>query len=164
MSTSVLVGVDIGTSSAKGAAYDPDGRALGTVEIAYRHETPRRGWAEADATAWWRATCRILRSLADAVRPARIDGVAVTGQAPTLLAVDASGRPLRPAILWLDVCSETEVDALAAQVGPEGEQISGNRFHAYYLGSKLAWLRRHEPALFERPIAILQSHSYPVLR
>jgi len=164
MATSVLVGVDIGTSSAKGAAYDVDGRSLAVAEIAYRHEAPRRGWAEADAEAWWAATCRILRSLADAVRPARIDGVAVTGQAPTLLAVDASGRPLRPAILWLDVRSEAEVDALASQVGLDGERISGNRFHAYYLGPKLAWLRRHEPALFERPIVILQSHSYPVLR
>lgn len=164
MSTSVLVGVDIGTSSAKGAAYDPDGRALGTVEIAYRHETPRRGWAEADATAWWRATCRILRSLADTVRPAQIDGVAVTGQAPTLLAVDASGRPVRPAILWLDVRSESVAEEIAARVGPEGERVSGNRVHAFFLGPKLAWLRRHEPARFERPLTILQSHSYPVMR
>src|SRR5258708_35915713 len=97
MSTSVLVGVDIGTSSAKGAAYDPDGRALGTVEIAYRHETPRRGWAEADATVWWRATCRILRSLADTVRPAQIDGVAGTGPAPPPLPAGAGGAPARPA-------------------------------------------------------------------
>src|SRR5512144_2306281 len=96
MATSVLIGV----------AYDPDGRCLGTTEIAYRYETPRRGWAEADAGSWWRATCRILRTLADTVRPAQIDGVAVTGQAPTLLAVDATGRPARPAILWLDVRSE----------------------------------------------------------
>src|SRR5712691_8514952 len=124
MATSVLVGVDIGTSAAKGAAYDVDGRSLAVAEIAYRHEAPRRGWAEADADAWWTATCRILRSLADAVRPSRIDGVAVTGQAPTLLVVDAAGRPLRPAILWLDVRSEAEVDALATRVGPEGEQIS----------------------------------------
>ena len=164
MATSALVGVDIGTSSAKGAAYDVDGRRLAAVEIAYRHEAPHPGWAEADANAWWAATCRILRSLTDEVRPARIDGVAVTGQAPTLLAVDAAGRPLRPAILWLDVRSETEVEALAAAVGPEGERVSGNRFHAYYLGAKLAWLRRHEPALFDRPITILQSHSYPILR
>src|SRR6266851_3531788 len=146
MSTSVLVGVDIGTSSAKGAAYDPDGRALGTVEIAYRHETPRRGWAEADATAWWRATCRILRSLADTVRPAQIDGVAVTGQAPTLLAVDASGRPVRPAILWLDVRSESVAEEIAARVGPEGERVSGNRVHAYFLGPKLAWLPEIKPS------------------
>src|SRR5260370_586139 len=90
MSTSVLVGVDIGTSSAKGAAYDPDGRALGTVEIAYRHETPRRGWAEADATAWWRATCRILRSLAATARPAPADG------APGAPAYDCRTRAWSP--------------------------------------------------------------------
>src|SRR5258705_12008807 len=97
MSTSVLVGVDIGTSSAKGAAYDPDGRALGTVEIAYRHETPRRGWAEADATAWWRATCRILRSLADTVRPAQIDGVAGARPAPPPPPGGAGRAPRAPA-------------------------------------------------------------------
>src|SRR5258705_8817581 len=97
MSTSVLVGVDIGTSSAKGAAYDPDGRALGTVEIAYRHEMPRRGWAEADATAWWRATCRILRSLAETVRPAQIDGVAGNRPAPPPPPGGARRRPPPPA-------------------------------------------------------------------
>src|SRR4029077_13191920 len=155
MSTSVLVGVDIGTSSAKGAAYDPDGRALGTVEIAYRHETPRRGWAEADATAWWRATCRILRSLADTVRPAQIDGVAVTGQAPTLLAVDASGRPVRPALLWLDGPRESGGGESGGRGGGEGERVSGTRVHAFFLAPKLAWLRRHEPARFERPLTIL---------
>lgn len=164
MATSALVGVDIGTSSAKGAAYDPEGRLLGSAEVAYRHETPRRGWAEADAAAWWRATCRILRSLADTVRPARVDGVAVTGQAPTLLLVDAAGRPLRPAILWLDVRSETEAEEIGAQLGAAGEALAGNRIHAYFLGPKLAWLRRHEPERFERPLAILQSHSYPILR
>ncbi|MFI5325962.1 MAG: FGGY family carbohydrate kinase, partial [Candidatus Rokuibacteriota bacterium] len=122
MATPVVVGVDIGTSSAKGAAYDVDGRRVAATEIAYRHDVPRPGWAEADAEAWWTATCRILRALADAARPARIDGIAITGQAPTLLLVDDAGRPLRPAILWLDVRSEAEVEPLAARVGPEGER------------------------------------------
>jgi xylulokinase len=164
MATSVLVGVDIGTSSAKGAAYDVDGRSLAAAEIAYRYEAPRPGWAEAEADAWWTATCRILRSLADTVRPSRIDAVTVTGQAPTLLVVDAAGCPRRPAILWLDVRSEGLVEEVAARVGPEGERVSGNCVHAYYLGPKLAWLRQHEPALFAQPVSILQSHSYPVLR
>jgi xylulokinase len=164
MATSVLVGVDIGTSSAKGAAYDVDGRGLAAAEIAYRYEAPRPGWAEAEADAWWTATCRILRSLADTVRPSQVDAVTVTGQAPTLLVVDAPGRPQRPAILWLDVRSEGLVEEIAARVGPEGERVSGNRVHAYYLGPKLAWLRQHEPALFAQPVSILQSHSYPVLR
>jgi xylulokinase len=53
---------------------------------------------------------------------------------------------------------------MAARVGAEGERIAGNRVHAFYLGPKLAWLRRHEPARFERPLTLLQSHSYPVMR
>lgn len=164
MATQVLAGVDIGTSSAKGAAYDAGGRCLASAEVAYRYQMPQRGWAEADAETWWQATRGILRSLAQSVHPEPIDAVAVTGQAPTLLVVDGDGHPLRPAVLWLDVRSEGEVAAVAARVGPEAERIAGNRLHAYYLGPKLAWLRRHEPALFTGPVGILQSHSFPVLR
>jgi xylulokinase len=164
MARLVLAGVDIGTSSSKGAAFDEGGRCLASAEVAYRYESPRRGWAQADAEAWWEATREILHVLVQSVRPAVIDAVAVTGQAPTLLLVDEAGSPIHPAILWLDVRSEGLVEDIARRAGPDGERAAGNRFHAYYLGPKLAWLRRREPQLFEHPVTVLQSHSYPVLR
>ncbi len=159
-----LLGVDIGTSSAKGAAFDLAGAVLAQVEIPYAHAAPRRGWAESDAEAWWSAARDILRRLAGAVAPARVEGIGITGQAPTLLAVDAGGAPLRPAILWLDVRSEAQSAELGARLGPAAEGWSGNRMHAYYLGPKLVWLQRHQPEVHAATATVLQSHSYPVLR
>lgn len=156
--------MDIGTSSAKGAAFDRAGRCLASTEIPYRYEAPYPGWAEADAEVWWQAARSILASLVNSVGPDVVEAVGVTGQAPTLLLVDGAGRPLRPAVLWLDVRSEEAVEAVAARVGPEAEGTAGNRLHAYYLGPKLAWLRHHEPTRFVEGVGILQSHSYPVLR
>lgn len=160
----VLLGVDLGTSAAKGAAFDLAGRCLATEDAAYRYAVPEPGWAEADAEAWWRAARDILRRLTAAVGRDAVEAVAVTGQAPTLLAVDADGHPLRPAILWLDVRSEDEVTALAARLPVDAERLAGNRLHEYALGPKLAWLRRHEPARYAATATVLQSHSFPVLR
>jgi xylulokinase len=164
MAVGSLLGVDVGTHSAKGCAFDRDGRVLAAAEIAYQHDTPAPGWAEMDAERWWHATRDILRALTSAPGVQPIDALGVTGQAPTLVAVDADGRPLRPAILWLDVRSEADAAALAARLGPEAEALGGNRVHAYYLGPKLAWLRDHEPTVLERAATILQSHSVPVMR
>ena len=162
MTARVLLGVDVGTTSAKGAAFDLDGRLLAQETIAYAHRVPAAGWAEADADSWWDAVCRILGGLAAA--GGRVEAVGVTGQAPTLLAVDADGRPLAPAILWLDVRAEEEATALADAMGPRAEAIGGNRLHAYYLGPKAVWLRRHAPEVWARTATFLQSHSFPVLR
>lgn len=164
MTTRVLLGVDIGTSSAKGAAFDLAGQVLARAEVAYTHAMPGRGWAEADADVWWSAAREILGRLAALIASTTVEGVGITGQAPTLLAVDAHGTPLRPAILWLDMRSELEASELSAGLGPAAEASSGNRLHAYYLGPKLAWLRRHEPDVHAATATVLQSHSYPVLR
>ena len=158
-----LVGLDLGASSAKGAAFDLSGRCLAAEESAYRHAAPQAGWAEADAESWWRATGDVLRRIAAAVGRDNVEAVAVTGPAPTLLAVDAHGQPLRPAILSVDVRSAGEVAPMAARL-PEAERIGGNRLHAHSLGPKLAWLQRHEPEVYGAAAAVLQSHSYPVLR
>jgi xylulokinase len=162
MTARVLLGVDVGTTSAKGAAFDLDGRLLAQETIGYAHRAPAAGWAEADADAWWDAGRHLLGALA-ARAGGRVEAVGVTGQAPTLLAVDADGRPLAPAILWLDMRAEAEAAALAASMGPRAEAIGGNRLHAYYLGPKAVWLRRHAPDVWERTATVLQSHSYPVM-
>ena len=109
MAGSALLGVDLGTSSVKGVAFDLTGLALASREIPCGYTIPRPGWAEADALGWWDAVCSILRGLTAAVGAQRVAAVGITGQAPTLLPVDQDGVPVDRAILWLDVRSAAEV-------------------------------------------------------
>jgi xylulokinase len=95
----------------------------------------------------------------------RVEAVAVTGQAPTAVLVDAGGRALRKAILWLDVRAAAEAQAIDAALGPgRAQAIGGNRMHAYYLGPKLAWLRAAEPETFARAALVVQSHAFVAMR
>ena len=60
MAIGSLLGLDLGTHSAKGCAFDGDGHVLATAEIPYQHDAPARGEAEMDPERWWDATREIL--------------------------------------------------------------------------------------------------------
>ncbi|HEX8789851.1 MAG TPA: FGGY family carbohydrate kinase [Polyangiaceae bacterium] len=160
-----FLGVDVGTTGVRAGAVDEHGRVLAEASESWRHDAPRAGWAEADPDAWWAAVARACRSVVERVGADRIEAVAVVGQAPTAVLVDASCRPLRPAILWLDVRASEEAHALDAALGPgRAEAIGGNRMHPYFVGPKLAWLRAHEPQALDQAALVLQSHAFVAMR
>jgi len=99
----LLLGVDIGTSSAKGVVARADGRIVAQAQTPHSASLPRPGWVEHDAeTAWWGDFLTIAHELtAQSAGLGRIVGVGISGIGPSLLPVDAEGRALRPAILIL---------------------------------------------------------------
>jgi xylulokinase len=160
-----LLGIDIGTTGVRAAAFDADGSVLAEAREAGGYTTPFPGHAEAAADDWWAQVCACCSRLAGSMSLASVEAVAVTGQAPTAVVIDGEGRPLRPAILWLDVRSDAEATAIDESLGPGGAlALGGNRMHAYYLGPKLAWLQAHEPGLLDRAALVLQSHAFVVLK
>ena len=101
MSSSALVGIDIGTSSAKGVAVDPaSGRVLAGAESSYPLSSPHPGWMEQHPQEWLTATQLVLDSLKAEVT--EILGIGFSGQMHGLVCLDAAGEVIRPAILWND--------------------------------------------------------------
>ena len=161
----LLLAIDVGTTGVRAAVFDLAGRAVAEGGEECEPRALGEGRVEADAERWWEATRRVLVGIGRQAELARIEAVGVTGQAPTAILVDADGRPLRPAIVWLDVRAREEARGLDASLGPgRAEEIGGNRMHAYYLGPKLAWLRAHEARSLDRAAFVLQSHAFLVFR
>ncbi len=149
----------------RGAIYDERGAVLADHAVPCGYATPRAGWADGDADAWWSAVIAILGALSAKVSLETIDAIGVTGQAPTAVLVDGEGATIRPPILWLDTRADDEARAIDVALGRgRSEQIGGNRAHAYFLGPKLAWLRAHEPEAMERAAHVLQSHAFLVMK
>ena len=87
----------------------------------------------------------------------------ISGQAPTLLAVDAAGRPLAPALLWLDRRSEPECAWLRTTVGQaQITRTNGGRIDPYYLAPKLLWFKTNRPDLHRTTHQVLQANGYLV--
>ena len=159
----LLVGIDVGTSSVKAVLIGVDGtlHATGMAEYPLHHIRP--AWVEQDPEDWWRGTCAALReALAKVPHGAeRVLGVAVSCQAPTLLALDHSGQPLRPAMIWMDRRAEAETLRLAELMGADQiYRVTGNRPDALYVAARLLWLQNHEPEVLKRTWQFAQVNGY----
>src|SRR5215470_3970497 len=144
-----LVGLDVGTSGVKGVVIDPDGAVLARVEAGYPLSTPQPGWAEQDPEDWVRATESVLAQLRSSVgTPA---GIGLSGQMHGLVALDAGGSVLRPAILWNDQRTAAECAEIERTIGLERLiALTGNRALPGFTAPKLLWLRTHEPDVYSR--------------
>jgi xylulokinase len=160
--TDAVLGVDVGTTAVKAAVVAADGLVLGEASVEYPTRYVRPGWVEQDPEDWWRAACGAIRS---ALAGRQVAAVCVSAQAPTLLPADENGRPLRPALIWMDRRAEAECARLREALGEEVVlRVTGNRIDPYFVAPKLLWFREHEPQLFARARVYLQATGYLVQR
>lgn len=165
MAPTRLLGIDIGTTGVKAVVVDATGAVLAQASQEYPTALPQPNWAEQDPDAWWSATCNVLQRLKheQGVDLAEIAAVGVSCQAPTVTPVDASGRPLSPAQLWMDRRAEAECAWLRQQMGEESiTQTNGGRIDPYYLAPKWLWLREHAPEIYRQTHALLFTNGYLV--
>ena len=159
-----LMGLDIGTSSAKCLLIDRSGRVAARAGGDYPLYTPRPGWAEQDPADWTDAAFTAVRSLlaSSGIRPEEIAGVALSGQMHGLVPLDAAGRVLRRAILWCDQRTQAQCDAIEAAAGGREALLerTNNVMLTGYTGGKLLWLREHEPDVFARMTVFLCPKDY----
>jgi xylulokinase len=156
-----VIGVDVGTSSAKGVAIDETGALVAQATRSYPVTMPHPGWSEQDPDDWVTATEAVLDELgADTAA-----GIGFTGQMHGLVALGADQRPLRPAILWNDSRSQPQATAIERRLGIERlVALSGNRVLAGFTAPKLSWMAEHEPDLHRRIAHVLLPKDYVRLR
>ncbi|WP_225730361.1 MULTISPECIES: FGGY-family carbohydrate kinase [unclassified Nocardia] len=163
----MFLGIDIGTSSSKGVLVAEDGRIVARAERAHGVSTPYPGWVEHDAEAvWWADFVALARELTAAAAGAPLTALAVSGIGPCLLPADASGAPLRPAILYgVDTRATAEIAELNAELGAEAVLgRCGSPLTSQAVGPKLRWLARHEPGVAARTSMLLMASSFLVHR
>jgi xylulokinase len=95
----VTIGIDIGTTSVKAVAADEDGQVVARTRIPHQLRVPAPDRLEHDADEAWRRGP--LAAMAELGRP-DATAVAVTAMVPSLTAVDESGGPLTPGLLYGD--------------------------------------------------------------
>ncbi len=106
-----VLAVDLGTGGPKVAVVSPTGKiAASASEPVPLHLLPGGG-AEQDPAAWWAAIVAAARRALElsAVDPSSVVGVGCTAQWSGTVAVDESGAPLRPAVIWMDSRGNTQM-------------------------------------------------------
>jgi len=155
---SLVIAVDCSTTAAKAVVHDEEGRVVAQASRPLRTLQPRPAWHEQDAEQWWVATrAAIAEAVAALVDPGRVDALCVTHQRESFVCLDGAGRPLRPAILWLDGRAHEQIAKLGS---PRVHELSGKPPDTTPAIYKLAWLTRHEPAVLRDAVHVGDVQAY----
>ncbi|MGA7713524.1 MAG: xylulokinase [Rhizomicrobium sp.] len=158
----MYLGIDIGTSGVKAVLTDDEDRIVAQASSPLTVERPHPLWSEQNAETWWSATVEAVRALPAKERQA-VKGIGLSGQMHGATLLDASDKPLRPAILWNDGRSEAECAELE-KLEPRSREITGNLAMPGFTAPKLLWVKHHEPDVFKKIKTVLLPKDYVRLR
>lgn len=152
MSPQYVLGIDSSTQSCKSVLVDAE-----TGEVRDLRRAPHPDGTQVDPRAWRRALTETCVDLLP-----RAAAVAVAGQQHGMVALDADGEVVRPAMLWNDTSSAPQARRLIDEMG--GPQrcadAVGTVMVASLTASKLRWMRDNEPKNAARTAHVLLPHDY----
>jgi len=165
-----FIGYDAGSSSVKAALINADnGQQIAVVQSPATEmgiESPQPGWAEQDPAIWWQHLCLATRQLLQqsGVKGHDVAGVGISYQMHGLVAVDRSGNPLRPAIIWCDSRAVGIGEKAFAALGER--QCLSRLLNApgNFTASKLRWVQENEPDLYRHIHKFMLPGDYLAMR
>ncbi len=159
--TKYLIGVDVGTGSARAGVFDTEGRLLATAKRPVGMHREDGGIAEQSSAEIWAAVCACVR---EAVTLAGIDPSDVTGigfDATCSLVVRGAGdetlpvgdpaHPERDIIVWMDHRAVAQAERINAQGHPVLRYVGG-RISPEMETPKLLWLAENRPGIYAQAV------------
>jgi xylulokinase len=163
MSNTYILAHDLGTTGNKATLIDTHGKPVASVFEAYATAYPHPNWAEQEAADWERALIQCSRRLLaqDGVTADQIAAISFSGHMQGALAVDPSGKPLRPSIIWADQRATRQASFISQACGDDAVyRLTGQRVSAAYTAAKVMWIKDNQPEVYGRIGYVLQPKDY----
>ncbi|MDX1253594.1 MAG: FGGY-family carbohydrate kinase [Gammaproteobacteria bacterium] len=147
----LYIGIDLGTSGCRAIAIDAGKKIRGRNAVTLPAPLRQGNAVEQDPQLWWRVVRQVLRGLLASIASQQVRAMAVDGTSATLLATDAQGVPLGPALMYNDTRASGEAARIAATAPPD----SGAHGTSSAL-AKLLWLQQ-QPGMARAAHALHQA-------
>ena len=160
---SYVIGVDLGTSGTKTVLFDEIGNVIASHTVEYPLYQEKNGWAEQDPLDWYNATITTIKTVLDKsnIDSAEIKGIGLSGQMHGLVMLDKDFNVLRKSIIWCDQRTGKECEEITEIVGAEKViEITANPVLTGFTASKIRWVMKNEPDIFEKCRYILLPKDY----
>lgn len=161
---SLVLAFDFGSTNCRAGLVDFTGTYLLEKSLPSPAGTGSGEEDEVDPTEWWDAAVSCVTALALEAEDLmeRVKAIAVCGITRTQIFLNDRNEPLRKAITWRDARSATEAGEISNKV-PSDHPEHGH-FNAYHPVSRLAWLKKNEPAVMAELAVVLEPKDYINLR
>ena len=164
MSNDYLLAIDNGTQSVRALLFDLHGNLVDKAQVSIdTYQSHQPGWVENDPEDFWHALSRACQHLwaNTSVPKSAIRGVVITTQRGTVVNLDADGKPLRPAILWLDQRRADKLPKLSWWWRLLFRAIGMHNTLQHFLHEAEAnWIAQHQPDIWARTHKFLLLSGY----
>jgi len=158
-----VIGCDVGSQGTNCALYSADGTLVASSYQTYDLSFPFPGAAEQDAEAWPAAIVTGVRELLEEVPEgsSAVKGLSFGSQLDGMVVCGTDGRPLRPAMIWMDRRAEGQAATVAERMSPEtfyrhvGANLDSS--HAIF---KALWVRDEEPEIWANVSTLMSPGTY----
>ena len=165
-----LLGYDIGSSSVKACLVEAESGKCVSSAFFPKTEAPiiavKPGWAEQNPESWWEnlklATKAIMAEAG--VTGGEIKAIGISYQMHGLVCVDKDMQVLRPAIIWCDSRAVPYGQKAFETLGEENCLSHLLNSPGNFTASKLAWVKEHEPQIYEKIYKIMLPGDYIAMR
>jgi len=156
--------IDNGTQSIRGMLFDKRGNMRAKEKISFTpYECVNPGWAEKDPEFYWKTVCEITRKV-KIKNPDLFDKIAavtVTTQRDTVVNLDGNGKPLRPAIIWLDQRKTYNLPKVSGVTRFIHSLVGMDKVvDRLQIEVKVNWIQKYQPEIWEKTEKYLLLSGY----
>ncbi len=163
MTVKYVIGVDIGTTSAKSVLFAKGGTVVSSDHIEYPLYSPTPETAEQNPEEIFRAVVQTVKNSmqASSVQPKDVLCVSFSSAMHSVIAVDQEGKPLTECITWADNRSSDWAEKIKMEMnGHEIYLRTGTPIHPMSPLAKLVWLRHDYSELFSQSCKFISIKEY----
>lgn len=141
----LILAVDIGTGATKAVLFDASLKQVALVRRHYPIHVPNKGWSEQEPDAIYQAVLEAIRAALQACPPGyTVQGLSISAQLYSILAVTADGKPLTNSIPWSDTRSAEQAARLRLNPVADGiRRRTGCPIDSVYPRSKIQWIKEN---------------------
>ncbi|MGH2563796.1 MAG: gluconokinase [Ginsengibacter sp.] len=155
-----VIGVDIGTGSAKAVAVNNKGKPVAAAQIYYKTNSPKPGYSEQDPEIIWKAFVNCINKVISEIGHVPI-AVSISSAMHSLLVMDNKNIAITPLITWEDTRSEKIAADLRST--PQAESIyrsTGTPIHSMSPLCKIKWLKVNEKEIFKNAFKFISIKEF----
>lgn len=157
MNDKYVLGIDFGTGGVRVGIFDLKGNEIAFESIPVELYTPKPSYAEQSPDEWYEALGKASKGAIKKanVNPNDIIGIGTDTTACTLVFLDKENKPLRNAIMWMDMRGAEQAKRIA-KCGHDVLKFNGyGNVSPEWMQCKTLWVKENEPDIYNKTQTIM---------
>lgn len=155
---SLYIGIDIGTTATKAVCFDIQGNVMKQISHSYPMYHPKPNWSVQDPQEILDTVLKCISEITNNIQP---QFISFSAAMQSIIAIDATGKPLTEAILWADNRADIIADKLkSTEKGNHFYQKTGIPIHPFSPMTKIAWFAAFDSEIFHKTYKFISIKEY----